>query len=121
MTRLHSFTRLACRPVPCSNITAWGQQQERAAFKFILEAFPKLPVSIVSDSYDIINACERIWGEDLRSVVEARSSDAPLIIRPDSGDPVIMVIKVRALGLRMFFGFDVESASGILVDSVEKA
>uniref|UniRef100_UPI0035901437 nicotinamide phosphoribosyltransferase isoform X1 n=2 Tax=Myxine glutinosa TaxID=7769 RepID=UPI0035901437 len=77
-----------------SNITAWGQQQERAAFKYILEAFPKLPVSIVSDSYDIINACERIWGEDLRSIVEARSSDAPLIIRPDSGDPVIMVSKV---------------------------
>lgn len=57
--------------------------------------FSSVPVSVVSDSYDIYNACEKIWGEDLRSLIESRSADAPLIIRPDSGNPLDTVIKVK--------------------------
>lgn len=53
-----------------------------------------MPVSIVSDSYDIYNACEKIWGEDLRSLIEKRSADAPLVVRPDSGNPLDTVLKV---------------------------
>lgn len=56
-----------------------------------------MPVSIVSDSYDIYNACEKIWGEDLRSLIEKRSADAPLVVRPDSGNPLDTVLKVRAV------------------------
>uniref|UniRef100_A0AAY5KK75 Nicotinamide phosphoribosyltransferase n=1 Tax=Esox lucius TaxID=8010 RepID=A0AAY5KK75_ESOLU len=77
-----------------STITAWGKDHERDAFEHIVRQFPKVPVSIVSDSYDIFNACEKIWGEDLRSLIELRSADAPLIIRPDSGDPLDTVLKV---------------------------
>nr|XP_032819019.1 nicotinamide phosphoribosyltransferase-like isoform X1 [Petromyzon marinus]XP_032819020.1 nicotinamide phosphoribosyltransferase-like isoform X2 [Petromyzon marinus] len=78
-----------------SNITAWGKEKESDAFRYILEEFPELPVSIVSDSYDIINACEHIWGEELHDFVKStRTAAAPLIIRPDSGDPVVMVLKV---------------------------
>ena len=57
-----------------------------------------MPVSIVSDSYDIYNACEKIWGEDLRSLIVARSADAPLVIRPDSGNPLDTVLKVWSRG-----------------------
>lgn len=53
-----------------------------------------MPVSIVSDSYDIYNACEKIWGEDLRNLIEKRSADAPLVVRPDSGNPLDTVLKV---------------------------
>lgn len=53
-----------------------------------------MPVSIVSDSYDIYNACEKIWGEDLRGLIETRSADAPLVVRPDSGNPLDTVLKV---------------------------
>lgn len=53
-----------------------------------------MPVSVVSDSYDIYNACEKIWGDDLRHIIEARSPEAPLIIRPDSGNPLDTVLKV---------------------------
>lgn len=60
-----------------------------------MRQFPSVPVSIVSDSYDIYNACEKIWGEDLRALVESRGADAPLVIRPDSGDPLDTVLKVR--------------------------
>ena len=81
----------SCTP---STITAWGKDHEREAFEHILRQFPSVPVSIVSDSYDIYNACDNIWGKDLRALIETRSPDAPLIIRPDSGDPLETVLKV---------------------------
>lgn len=68
-----------------------------------------MPVSIVSDSYDIYNACEKIWGEDLRSLIEKRSADAPLVVRPDSGNPLDTVLKVCEVAwatlkhIRVFF------------------
>ncbi|MEQ2173702.1 hypothetical protein GOODEAATRI_000094, partial [Goodea atripinnis] len=61
-------------------ITAWGKDHEKDAFEHIIRQFPSVPVSIVSDSYDIYNACEKIWGEDLRALIETRSADAPLVI-----------------------------------------
>lgn len=77
-----------------STITAWGKDHEKDAFEHIVKQFPSVPVSIVSDSYDIYNACEKIWGEDLRSLIESRSADAPLVVRPDSGNPLDTVLKV---------------------------
>uniref|UniRef100_A0A672R7M6 Nicotinamide phosphoribosyltransferase n=1 Tax=Sinocyclocheilus grahami TaxID=75366 RepID=A0A672R7M6_SINGR len=75
-------------------ITAWGKDHEKDAFEHIIKQFPSVPVSIVSDSYDIYNACEKIWGEDLRGLIEMRSADAPLVVRPDSGNPLDTVLKV---------------------------
>lgn len=80
-----------------STITAWGKDHEKDAFEHIIKQFPSVPVSIVSDSYDIYNACEKIWGEDLRSLIEMRSADAPLVVRPDSGNPLDTVLKVDIL------------------------
>nr|XP_009292044.2 uncharacterized protein si:dkey-145c18.2 [Danio rerio] len=77
-----------------STITAWGKDHEKDAFEHIVRMFPSVPVSVVSDSYDIYNACEKIWGEELRSLVEMRSADAPLVVRPDSGDPLETVLRV---------------------------
>uniref|UniRef100_A0A3Q3E2E1 Nicotinamide phosphoribosyltransferase n=1 Tax=Labrus bergylta TaxID=56723 RepID=A0A3Q3E2E1_9LABR len=77
-----------------STITAWGKDHEKDAFEHIIKQFPSVPVSIVSDSYDIYNACEKIWGEDLRGLIEKRSADAPLVVRPDSGNPLDTVLKV---------------------------
>ncbi|XP_010218515.1 PREDICTED: nicotinamide phosphoribosyltransferase [Tinamus guttatus] len=77
-----------------STITAWGKDHEKDAFEHIVTQFSSVPVSVVSDSYDIYNACEKIWGDDLRQIIEARSPEAPLIIRPDSGNPLDTVLKV---------------------------
>ncbi|XP_026533026.1 nicotinamide phosphoribosyltransferase [Notechis scutatus] len=77
-----------------STITAWGKDHEKDAFEHIVTHFSSVPVSVVSDSYDIYNACEKIWGEDLRHLIESRSAEAPLIIRPDSGNPLDTVLKV---------------------------
>ncbi|XP_077328183.1 nicotinamide phosphoribosyltransferase [Lithobates pipiens] len=85
-----------------STITAWGKDHETDAFRHIVTQFSSVPVSVVSDSYDIYNACEKIWGEDLRSLIESRSPDAPLIVRPDSGDPLDTVLKVLEILGRKF-------------------
>lgn len=54
-----------------------------------------MPVSVVSDSYDIFNACKHIWGDKLKERVIERSPDSCLVIRPDSGDPAETLIEVN--------------------------
>jgi len=51
----------------------------------MLEQFakPDSIVAVVSDSYDIYNAVENLWGEELRQ--EVVDSSATLVIRPKSG------------------------------------
>jgi nicotinamide phosphoribosyltransferase len=51
-------------------------------------AKPGSIVAVVSDSYDIFNAAEKLWGEELRQQVI--DSGATVVIRPDSGDPDII-------------------------------
>lgn len=68
-----------------STVTSWGKDNELAAYQHALDIFPKGPVAVVSDSYDIYNAVEKLWGSALHDQVMAR--DGVLIIRPDSGSP----------------------------------
>jgi nicotinamide phosphoribosyltransferase len=51
-------------------------------------AKPASIVAIVSDSYDIFNAVDKLWGEELKQQVI--DSGATVVIRPDSGDPLII-------------------------------
>ncbi len=54
---------------------------------------------MVSDSYDVFDACSSLWGLLLHDRVMAR--DGCLVIRPDSGDPVKTVLQVlHILGTR---------------------
>lgn len=71
-----------------STITSWGRDNEALAYENMVRQFSK-PGSIyavVSDSYNIYNAVENIWGEELRDLVI--NSGGTLVIRPDSGDPL---------------------------------
>ena len=71
-----------------STITSWGRDGEVDAYRNMLNQFakPGSIMAVVSDSYDIYNAAEKLWGEELRQqVIE---SGATVVIRPDSGDPV---------------------------------
>ena len=62
----------------------------------MLTRFPNGSVSVVSDSYDVFNACDKLFGEELHDLVVQRGShdNSRLVIRPDSGDPETVVIKV---------------------------
>ena len=66
-----------------------------AAFRNMLEKFPSGPVAVVSDSYNIFDACEKVWGGELKELVVHRGeTNGRLVIRPDSGDPATVVLKV---------------------------
>lgn len=75
-----------------STITAWGRDHEVDACRNMLTQFPSGLVATVSDSYDIFNCCANIWGGVLKAEVLAR--DGVLVVRPDSGDPPTVVVKV---------------------------
>ena len=81
-----------------STITSWGRDNEVDAYRNMVKQFgkPGALVAVVSDSYDIYKACE-MWGTELKDDVV--NSGAVVVIRPDSGDPVVVVPKMlRILG-----------------------
>lgn len=78
-----------------STITSWGQSQEVAAYQNMLEQYPEGLVAVVSDSYDIYNACEKLWGEVLKNQILGRKGT--LVVRPDSGEPKDVVLKVAEI------------------------
>lgn len=96
-----------------STVTSWGRENEAEAYRNMLKIYGKAGklVAFVSDSYDIYNACDKIWGEELKQ--EVIDSGAVVIIRPDSGDPTIVVNKCIAI-LGEKFGYT-ENAKGFKV------
>jgi len=77
-----------------STMTAWQREGEVDAYSNMIEQFAgegKI-FAVVSDSYDIHNAVSNIWGKTLKAQV--LQSGATLVIRPDSGEPVAMVLEV---------------------------
>ena len=71
-----------------STITSWGRDHEVDAMRNMLEQYPSGLVAVVSDSFDIFEACEQIWGGTLREqVLAARRlrGDSPRLGRPAHG------------------------------------
>ncbi len=76
-----------------STITSWGKENEVEAFRNMLNQYKENGIlAVVSDSYDIYKAADELWGDELRQ--EVIDSDAVVVIRPDSGDPVEVVGKL---------------------------
>lgn len=94
-----------------STICAWGKDRETQAYENMLDQYPEGLVAVVSDSYDIYNACENIWGGTLREKVLSRNGT--LVIRPDSGDPQIVLPKVLHILRKKFGGH--ENSKGFFV------
>lgn len=91
-----------------STITSWGRDREDAAYANMIRQFakPGSLVAVVSDSYDVMNATRNIWGTKLKDMVV--NSGATLVVRPDSGDPLVVPVDVvEALSEK--FGFTVNS------------
>src|SRR5215469_7976197 len=89
-----------------STITAWGRENELRAYDNMLTQFPSGLVAVVSDSYNVYEACERLWGQVLKEKVLARPGT--LVVRPDSGNPRAVVLKVLEI-LAQKFGFETNS------------
>jgi len=80
-----------------SSITSWGKENEVEAYRNMLTQFakPGALLAVVSDSYNLWNACSRLWGEELRE--ELIKSGATVVIRPDSGHPATIVLQTAKL------------------------
>lgn len=91
-----------------STMTAWGRDFEKEAFANMLDQFGGEGniVAVVSDSYDLWNAIDNIWGDALKDKVETMGGT--LVIRPDSGDPA-KVVREALERLAVKFGYRVNS------------
>jgi nicotinamide phosphoribosyltransferase len=87
-----------------SIMTLLGEAGEKQILQHVLEAYPDGILSCVSDSYNIFNAVENYWGDDLKENILQRKGT--LVIRPDSGDPIKTLLKVFDI-LFNKFGFTV--------------
>lgn len=63
-----------------STITGWGTTKPTSACNMQGSSRHPALFAVVSDSYDIFNACDRIWGTELKELVER--SGATLVVRP---------------------------------------
>lgn len=100
-----------------STMTSWGRENEVDAYRNMLRLFakPGALVAVVSDSYDLWNAVDNIWGVELRQHVI--DSGAIVVVRPDSGDPeTVPVETVRRLGEK--FGYTINSKGYKVLNNV---
>ena len=98
--KLHGFSVPAAEH---STIVSWGKARESESYKNMLKSFGSI-LSIVCDSYDAANACDEIFGQELKSLIKTR--DGMLVVRPDSGNPLkSMKSCLSILGKR--FGYEV--------------
>lgn len=94
-----------------STMTVWTKTEEVEAYRNMLRthAAPGSIFACVSDSYDIFNAVANIWGGELREEVIALGKiGARLVIRPDSGRPDEVILRVLEI-LGEKFGYEKNS------------
>jgi len=72
--------------------TLLGREGELEIFRHVLRTFPTGTIACVSDSFNIFKTCEDYWGTELREEILNRKGT--LVIRPDSGDPIMTLLKI---------------------------
>jgi nicotinamide phosphoribosyltransferase len=99
-----------------STITSWGRDNEVKAYSNMVSQFgkPGALLAVVSDSYDIYEAC-RMWSTELKQQVI--DSGATVVIRPDSGDPVEVLPKMMRI-LGEGFGYTTNSKGYKVLNNV---
>jgi nicotinic acid phosphoribosyltransferase len=86
-------------------MTIRGRENEIETYRDILSKhgkdtkFSKLPLSLVSDTYDVYAVCNFLFDdEECRNLIIER--EGPVVVRPDSGDPLTILngnIKVKKI------------------------
>lgn len=78
-----------------STVCSWGKEAEAEAYYNMVDAFGKSGaiLACVSDSYNIYNAVFNIWCSD-KMIENIRDRDCTVVIRPDSGNPTEVVLRI---------------------------
>ena len=128
-------TKMAGFSIPAtehSTITSWGRDRECDAYRNLIDKYakPGSLVACVSDSYDIYNAIDKMWGGELKQKVI--DSGATIVIRPDSGVPSKVVLEclkmldekfgsvVNNKGFKVINNVRVIQGDGINIDSIKE-
>jgi nicotinamide phosphoribosyltransferase len=100
-----------------SSVTSWGRMREVEAYRNMLRKTGKKGgiIACVSDSYNLWNACSKLWGEELKG--EVIGSGCTVVIRPDSGNPPAVVLRAVQL-LEEKFGVVVNSKGYKVLNNV---
>lgn len=87
-----------------STMTMWGRTGESEAYRNMVQKYmidrvmpaglPKI-AACVSDSWNIYNAVENLWCGELHDMV--RDSGGKLVVRPDSGNPTEVLLKLLGI------------------------
>lgn len=91
----YNTKKVYCASVPATEhsiCTLLGKEGELDMFKHVLDTFPTGVIACVSDSYNIFEACKQYWGTELKEQILDR--DGTLVIRPDSGDPTMTLLRI---------------------------
>jgi len=86
--------------------TLLGSDGELEIFKHVLRSFPTGTIACVSDSFNIFKACKEYWGGELKE--EILNRQGTLVIRPDSGDPIMTLLEIFKI-LFETFGYTTNS------------
>jgi nicotinamide phosphoribosyltransferase len=101
-----------------STMSPWGRGQgEVEAYRNMIQQYGgKYPLmAVVSDTWDVFNAAENIWGDELRQ--EVMDSGTMLVVRPDSGDPATVVLKLLEI-LGRKFGYEINTKGYKVLNNV---
>lgn len=99
-----------------STMTAWTREREVKAYENMLDTYPEGIVSIVSDSYDIYRAVGNHFGKTLHDKVSNRNGR--VVIRPDSGDPKIVLPRILESLYKSFGGSRNDAGFVVLPDYI---
>lgn len=95
--------------------TVWGPRREAEYASAVLDALEEASertgyaiASIVADSYDLWNFIRQVIGETHKERIKKLEGRGRLVVRPDSGDPLVVPVKVVEM-LGDIFGFTVNS------------
>lgn len=100
-----------------STVTTWERAREAEMYANMVKQFggPGKILAVVSDSYDLDNAVDNIWGKELKQQVI--DSGALVVIRPDSGDPVQVPLRTL-ISLEKSYGSTVNSKGFKVLNNV---
>jgi len=83
--------------------TSWGVDREEEFFSHAIDTYggPGKMISLVADSYDLFNAINILGTKLKQKIID---NGCTIVVRPDSGDPVEMVLRTVE-SLANHFGF----------------
>lgn len=97
-----------------STITSWGRENEVEAYRNMIRNNANGTVSIVSDSYNIYEAC-KVFGTELKQ--DIIDNNVHLVIRPDSGDAKQVIYKMMGI-LEEHFGVTINDKGSKVLNNV---